>query len=61
MTTATQTSTTIAPLSISQRLTAGLLALFLGLVLVGGVGFASNMRIHNGAHDTRHSLGFPCH
>lgn len=50
-----------ASLSISQRLVAGVLALFIGLVLVGGVGFASDMAIHNGAHDTRHSLGFPCH
>ena len=48
-------------LSLSQRLTAGVLALLLGLVLVGGVGFAHDMRIHNGAHDTRHALGFPCH
>lgn len=60
MTATTQTST-IASLSLSQRLTAGVLALFLGLVLVGGVGFASDMAIHNGAHDTRHALGFPCH
>lgn len=60
MTTATETST-ISSLSISQRLIAGVLALFLGLVLVGGVGFASDMAIHNGAHDTRHALGFPCH
>ena len=51
----------IASLSLSQRLVAGLLALLLGAVLVGGVGFASDMRIHNGAHDARHSLGFPCH
>jgi cobalt transporter subunit CbtB len=50
-----------ASLSISQRLVAGVLALFIGLVLVGGVGFASDMAIHNGAHDMRHSLGFPCH
>jgi cobalt transporter subunit CbtB len=48
-------------LSLSQRLIAGGLALLLGMVLIGGVGFASDMRIHNGAHDTRHSLGFPCH
>ena len=61
MTTTTHTSTTIASLTISQRLAAGVLALFLGLVLVGGVGFASDMAIHNGAHDTRHALGFPCH
>lgn len=60
MNTQVQTAT-VASLSVSQRLTAGVLALFLGLVLVGGVGFASDMAIHNGAHDTRHSLGFPCH
>jgi cobalt transporter subunit CbtB len=54
-------ATSVASLSISQRLIAGVLALFLGLILVGGVGFASDMAIHNGAHDTRHSLGFPCH
>ena len=50
-----------ANLSVSQRLIAGVLTLMIGLVLVGGVGFASDMAIHNGAHDTRHSLGFPCH
>jgi cobalt transporter subunit CbtB len=57
----TATQTTSISLSLPQRLIAGVLALFLGLVLVGGVGFASDMRIHNGAHDTRHSMGFPCH
>jgi cobalt transporter subunit CbtB len=51
----------VSSLSLSQRLIAGGLALFLGLVLIGGIGFASDMRVHNGAHDTRHSLGFPCH
>lgn len=60
MNTQVQTAS-IARLSISQRLIAGVLALFIGLVLVGGVGFASDMAIHNGAHDTRHALGFPCH
>lgn len=54
-----QTST--ISLLLPQRLVAGGLALFLGLVLVGGVGFASDMAVHNGAHDTRHALGFPCH
>jgi len=58
----TQTSAVgTASLSVSQRLVAGVLALVIGFVLVGGVGFASDMNIHNGAHDTRHSLGFPCH
>ena len=60
MNTSIQTAT-VSSLSLSQRLIAGALALFLGLVLVGGVGFASDMAIHNGAHDTRHALGFPCH
>ena len=60
MNTQVQTAS-ISSLSVSQRLVAGVLALFLGLVLVGGVGFASDMAIHNGAHDTRHALGFPCH
>lgn len=51
----------VGSLSLTQRLTAGLLALVLGFLLLGTIGFASDMRIHNGAHDTRHSLGFPCH
>lgn len=58
---ATAAASAAPTLSLSQRLIAGSLALFLGLLLVGGVGFAGDMRIHNGAHDTRHSMGFPCH
>ena len=57
----TTTISTVAGLSLSQRLIAGLFALVLGFLLVGTIGFASDMRIHNGANDTRHSLGFPCH
>lgn len=52
---------TVASLSLSQRLVAGLIALLLGFTLIGTVGFAQDLRLHNGAHDTRHSLGFPCH
>lgn len=55
-----QTAQTVSR-SLSQRLVAGVLALFIGLTLVVGVGFASDMAVHNGAHDTRHALGFPCH
>jgi cobalt transporter subunit CbtB len=57
----TTAASAIASLSLSQRLIAGLIALVLGFVLLGTVGFASDVRLHNGAHDTRHSLGFPCH
>ena len=60
MNTVTQTAG-IAGLSISQRLIAGGLAFLIGMTLLFGVGFANDMRLHNGAHDTRHSMGFPCH
>ena len=58
---ATATASAVSTLSLSQRLIAGAFALVLGLILVGGVGFAGDMTIHNGAHDTRHAMGFPCH
>jgi len=38
-----------------------LLAAFLGLFLLWGVGFAHLSAFHNAAHDTRHSNAFPCH
>ena len=61
MNTQVQATTSVVNLSLSQRLVAGVLALFIGFVLIGGVGFANDMAVHNGAHDTRHALGFPCH
>jgi cobalt transporter subunit CbtB len=61
MNTAINTSTALQSLSISQRLIAGVLALMLGLTLLVGAGFAGDYRLHNGAHDTRHAMGFPCH
>lgn len=33
----------------------------LGLFIVGFVGFSHLDVVHNAAHDTRHSLAFPCH
>ncbi|RYE63197.1 MAG: cobalt transporter, partial [Oxalobacteraceae bacterium] len=33
----------------------------LGLFIVGFVGFSHIEAVHNAAHDTRHSLAFPCH
>lgn len=47
--------------SRSERLTAGLLALALGSLFIGVVGFAQIDAIHNAAHDGRHSFAFPCH
>ncbi len=45
----------------TTRMIAGLIALFLGGFLVFGVGLANSATLHNAAHDTRHSYGFPCH
>jgi cobalt transporter subunit CbtB len=42
----------IIPLSMSA---------LLGLFIVGFVGFSHLEVVHNAAHDTRHSLAFPCH
>lgn len=49
------------PLTLSQRIAAGLSALFLGGFLTFGVGLSQSDSLHNAAHDTRHAIGFPCH
>jgi len=36
-------------------------AFLLGIIILYGVGFMSTPAVHNAAHDTRHSQGFPCH
>jgi cobalt transporter subunit CbtB len=38
-----------------------LLAILLGLLIIGVSGFSHQGVIHNAAHDARHSSGFPCH
>jgi len=48
-------------LSISDRLVAGVIALLLGSFLIYGVGLSHSQTLHDTAHDTRHSYGFPCH
>ena len=61
------TTTTAAAATTSRSTThastalQALLAAALGLVLVWGVGFSHIDAVHNAAHDTRHSTGFPCH
>lgn len=44
----------------TRMATVAITALF-GVFLVYGVGFAQPNVLHNAAHDTRHSLVFPCH
>jgi cobalt transporter subunit CbtB len=51
---------TAAP-TASARKQAGILSLLLGAFLVWGAGLANSEALHDAAHDTRHSYGFPCH
>jgi cobalt transporter subunit CbtB len=58
-------STTTAHLPLAgtrtSRLTQSVLAMVLGLFVVGMVGFSHIDVVHNAAHDVRHSNAFPCH
>jgi cobalt transporter subunit CbtB len=51
----------VAGSSRADALKASVFALSLGLALIFVVGFAYPSAIHNAAHDTRHSMSFPCH
>ena len=55
--------TTHLPVATTQvsRLTQALMAMALGLFIVGFVGFSHIDVVHNAAHDVRHSNAFPCH
>jgi cobalt transporter subunit CbtB len=44
-----------------RRLWPVFFAALLGVSLIYGVGLASPSTLHNAAHDSRHSLSFPCH
>ncbi|MBQ31632.1 MAG: cobalt transporter [Deltaproteobacteria bacterium] len=48
---------------ITTRTVAALLMAIAGIALIYAVGFAqgSGDVLHNAAHDTRHSVAFPCH
>lgn len=37
------------------------MAILLGFLVIGVVGFSHIDVVHNAAHDTRHSNAFPCH
>lgn len=55
------TASAIKTTGRSEALRAASVALLLGLGLIFLTGFAYPEVIHNAAHDTRHSLSFPCH
>jgi cobalt transporter subunit CbtB len=56
----TAAARTLAPSKI-EAIKAAFVALFLGLALVYGAGFANSENVHDAAHDSRHALSFPCH
>ncbi len=45
----------------AQVVASALTVAALGVALLWGVGFSHIEAVHNAAHDTRHSNGFPCH
>jgi cobalt transporter subunit CbtB len=45
----------------AEALKAALIAAILGVGLVFLTGFAHTLVLHNGTHDARHALSFPCH
>jgi len=45
----------------ASNLAQAMMAVLLGIFLIWGVDFSPIMAVHNAAHDTRHSSGFPCH
>lgn len=50
-----------APTAAARARTAAAFAFMIGAGLVFMVGFAHSDVMHNAAHDTRHTLAFPCH
>jgi cobalt transporter subunit CbtB len=58
---AVRTISSVSTGFVSERMKAAVAALVLGAFFVWGIGLASPQVLHDAAHDTRHSYGFPCH
>ena len=56
----TRTVTITETASASRLVAIACVGLF-GLGLIWAAGFANAEALHNAAHDSRHSLAFPCH
>lgn len=50
-----------AAATTAARVKPALMASALAVVMLFGMGFAPMEALHNAAHDSRHSAGFPCH
>ncbi|WP_249225231.1 CbtB domain-containing protein [Tardiphaga alba] len=57
----TQTAQLTAVTTDVNVVVQAVLAMALGLFVVGVVGFSHISAVHNAAHDVRHANAFPCH
>jgi cobalt transporter subunit CbtB len=57
-----QSQTVRAPaIAASSTIVQAVLAMALGLFVIGMVGFSHISAVHNAAHEVRHANAFPCH
>jgi cobalt transporter subunit CbtB len=54
-------NTTETTVPVNETLKARIIAVAFGTAILFVVGFANSTSVHNAAHDTRHTLAFPCH
>ena len=57
----TTKTTTATGARTDVSLTTILFVAFFGATILFAVGFANAAVMHDAAHDTRHSISFPCH
>ncbi len=56
-----KTSESAQPVAVAEKYSAVILASLAGVVLLFAAGFAETSVLHSAAHDSRHSVTFPCH
>jgi cobalt transporter subunit CbtB len=55
------TTKTLSNAGVDTQLFGIAAAALVGVFLLAAAGFAQASVLHNGAHDTRHAVAFPCH
>ena len=57
----TATTKTLSRADVQSGMVSIISAALLGAILLYTAGFAEASVLHDAAHDTRHSMAFPCH
>lgn len=57
----TVANTSASAQPVAEKYTAVALASLVGVVMLFVAGFAETSVLHSAAHDSRHSVTFPCH